>query len=81
MSFQPLFTITPKLLSQAEQIAALRERFQGEATELHDGFEDFHDRHVADNRSADRIDQITMPMSSVQDDIVSALMGCLANDR
>lgn len=34
MSFQPQFTITPKLLSQVEQIAALRERIQGAAVEV-----------------------------------------------
>ncbi len=34
MSFQPLFTITPKLLSQVEQIAALRDRIQGAAVEV-----------------------------------------------
>lgn len=34
MSYQPQFTITPKLLSQVEQIAALRERIQGAAVEV-----------------------------------------------
>ena len=34
MSYQPQFTITPKLLSQVEQIAALRERIQAAAVEV-----------------------------------------------
>lgn len=34
MGYQPQFTITPKLLSQVETVAALRERIQGAAVEL-----------------------------------------------
>lgn len=34
MAYAPLFTITPRLLSLVEQVAALRERIQGAAVEL-----------------------------------------------
>jgi len=34
MSYEPHFSITPKLLSQVETVAALRERIQGAAVEL-----------------------------------------------
>lgn len=34
MSYQPLFTISPRLLALVEEVAALRERIQGAAVEL-----------------------------------------------
>src|SRR6195952_1819383 len=34
MAYVPQFTITPKLLSQVEQVAALRERIQGAVVDL-----------------------------------------------
>jgi len=34
MSYEPWFSITPKLLSQVEIVAALRERILGAAVEL-----------------------------------------------